>query len=185
MKKCLLIVLMVSLLNCSDNKKRNTEKTVKTRFLNSKIKLDENPKIDYLKKKMIDSGRNDTYSKFLYFYESGDVTKREFIIYSMIMSDKHHDCSGYINTFMYSVMYFANTNDKDGFEINDFNKLNEKQKLFAISYLNKGSKNNCTGCINALIKIYDKGIGYDENPKKVDSLFKFAKTIDPTFRFLD
>ena len=185
MKKCLLFVLMVSLLNCSDNKKRNDDRDVKTTSLNSKIKLDENPRIDYLKKKMIDSGRNNTYSKFLYFYESGDVTTREFIIYSMIMADKHNDCSGYDNTFMYSVMYFANSDIKQGFDINDFSKLTGKQKTFAISYLNKGSKNNCTGCTSALIKIYDRGIGYDKNPKKVDSLFKAVKIIDSTFRVFD
>ena len=185
MKNLYLTFLIILLFNCSDKKASKTNTVVKATYLNSKIKLDKNPRIDYLKKMMIDSGRNNTYSKFLYFYESGDVTTREFIIYSMIMADKHHDCSGFINTFMYSVMYFANTNDKDGFEINNFNKLNEKQKIFAISYLNKGSKNNCTGCINALIKIYDDGIGYDKNPKKVDSLFKVAKTIDPTFRVLD
>lgn len=185
MKKCFLFVLMVSLFNCSDNKKRNGDTTVKTTLLNSKIKLDENPRIDYLKKMMIDSGRNNTYSKFLYFYESGDINTREFLIYSMIMSDKHNDCSGYINTFMYSVMYFANSDVKQEFNINDFSKLNKKQKAFAISYLNKGSKNNCIGCTSALIKIYDKGIGYDKNSKKADSLFNVAKTIDPSFRVLD
>ena len=185
MKNHGLIILIVLLFNCSDKKENEINSVVKTTSLNSKIKLDENPKIDYLKKKMIDSGRNNTYSKFLYFYESGDVTTREFIIYSMIMADKHNDCSGYDNTFMYSVMYFANSDIKQGFDINDFSKLTEKQKSFAISYLNKGSKNNCTGCTSALIKIYDRGIGYDKNPKKVDSLFKAVKIIDSTFRVFD
>lgn len=144
-------------------------------------KLDENPKIDILKRRMLLNGGDSPYAQFRNYCDQNidSVSTRDFLIYSTILADKNYHGSAYFNSFEYSIRYFAKKND---YKIEYFKELNTIQKEFALSYLNKGSRKEWTSCTSILIKIYRDGIGVEKNIKKSDSLMQFAKSIDSSFR---
>lgn len=176
------LVLLIFAINCSNKNKENIMKNADTYNTDSalpdkpdtaKIIVDtasvfKKNELEEYKKNVICKGDPDSFTRLIIHY--GNLPDyKELNKYALIMADKYNSGDGY-NMVFESIIAMNNNNEYD--DITDFAKINEKAKLEALKYLEKGAKLNDINCMSKLQEIYRNGIGVEKNVKTADELKK-------------
>lgn len=129
-------------------------------FNNDEIKESQN--------NVINRGDVESFNKLILHY--GNLSNyKELQVYAIIMADKYNNGAACSQVFMNMV---ALNSQNEYYELIDFLKLNEKDKLTALKYLEKGVKLNDINCASILSEIYRKGIGVKKDLKKAEEIKK-------------
>ncbi|RNA61787.1 sel1 repeat family protein [Chryseobacterium nematophagum] len=174
--------LLIFIINCSNKNKNslmentdtnNTDSILLDKPDTTKIIIDtasafNKLQIEEFKKNVINKGDPDSFVKLIIHY--GNLSDyKELYKYALIMANQYNSGDGY--SMVFESIIAMNNND-EYYDITDLAKINEKAKVEALKYLEKGAKLNDINCMSKLQEIYRNGIGVEKNVKKADELEK-------------
>lgn len=127
-----------------------------------------NQDLEEFKEGVIKKGDNYSFTRLIIHFQEHNNYK-ELYNYAKTMADKYNKGDGYSQVFECIV---AMNNDNLYRGINDFANIDEKYKLEALKYLERGAQLNDINSATMLQEIYRNGIGVKKDIKKADELKK-------------
>ena len=157
------LLLFVVFVSCSEK----NQKKIDVNYNDSR-KIDIKAS-DSLKKSAIDLGDNYAYGLLVdyYTYTNEPNEMKYFIELSKKVANKNNSCGAYYEVYKTTIRINSNGVYNDSL----FDKLSREERDTAFSYVKKGVKTECPGCIAVLENLYRKGYGVAKSEKKADSLY--------------
>jgi len=171
---------LILMINCNKNSKNimnnnelfsNNQDT--TKVIVNTASVIKNNQIEEFQKNVIDKGDIYSFNRLAIHYVDKSKYK-ELQKYALIMADKYNNGDGYSQVFE-CIIALNNNNEYN--DITDFAKINEKAKMEALKYLEKGASIIDINCMSELQEIYRNGIGVEKDIKKADDLKKKIKKL--------
>lgn len=197
MIKKVLFLAVFLILSCVKEKQKSVKKIVMEKTQNvvedkelstfKKYKYFDYDRVMDAKYKVLKTGDFASYSELELFYNYNESKRLELLPYSLIMVEKHKKYRYCTDVFIGILEIYTDKNFYDYFNgeeesliqyLKNIEQLNNRQKSYAISYLELGAKNDEFGSVRFLQVMNRYGLGVEKNVKKADSLRSVLIKID-------